>query len=185
MTVVPYGVTRPTKEYVPCRVSGAVVGNRPENLEIVPTSYHGFPVGAKVRDYGDNVWTVAWRPIDPNEYGYHESWVPVIDAAGNRDGLPPSTTILVEALDATKDSVVGDPRTDWNGLVALAAAKHGRSLEFSYSKASAPLVLERRRVQPSSVEPSKDGVSIRGYDPDRAGIRTFRLDRIVGWVAAS
>jgi predicted DNA-binding transcriptional regulator YafY len=67
----------------------------------------------------------------------------------------------------------------FNEAILRVATVHEREVEFRYEKSpSAPI--ETRRFTPESIQQSKDGMSFRGYDSDREGVRTFRVDRIKG-----
>lgn len=65
------------------------------------------------------------------------------------------------------------------GMLRLAAV-HGRTVEFRYSK-SATSPVETRTFVPESVYVTRNGDTVVvGPDPDREGVRSFRLDRILG-----
>lgn len=69
------------------------------------------------------------------------------------------------------------------GLIRLAAV-HDRTVEFRYAKGEGA-VIETRRLEPSDVNVIDAGkktehVTFTGFDPDRAAVRHYRLDRIKG-----
>lgn len=67
------------------------------------------------------------------------------------------------------------------GVLRLAAV-HGRRVEFRYAKSEGAPV-EHRSFVPEAVHVTRKGDTVViGPDPDRDGIRSYRLDRIKGEV---
>jgi predicted DNA-binding transcriptional regulator YafY len=69
---------------------------------------------------------------------------------------------------------------DLNAGLARLAVKHGRTLEFRYAKGDGTMI-ETRRLQVEELRDLSMGVTaLVGQDPDRNGLRAYRLDRIQG-----
>jgi predicted DNA-binding transcriptional regulator YafY len=65
------------------------------------------------------------------------------------------------------------------GLLRLAMI-HGREVEFRYEKNPGASIQERR-LWPSSITETKDEHTVFvGDDPDRNGVRSYRVDRVRG-----
>lgn len=79
--------------------------------------------------------------------------------------------------------VVRASDVSFNEGVLRLAAVHGRKVEFRYAKSSTDPV-EFRTLVPDNVYTTRAGATvIVGEDDDRAGTRSYRLDRILGDVA--
>lgn len=61
------------------------------------------------------------------------------------------------------------------------AARHSAVVEFRYSKGKDRSNIEQRRLIPAVVHEGR----VVGHDPDREGISSYRLDRIMGLVSTS
>jgi hypothetical protein len=85
----------------------------------------------------------------------------------------------------TFESADPDPRTAWNLSAIETAASYGITVQFRYAKSeSAPI--ETRTLRDLAVVTTEEGEKLAtGIDPDRDGVRAFRLDRIKGFVSAA
>ena len=64
------------------------------------------------------------------------------------------------------------------GILRLAAV-HSKAVTFRYAKGDGD-VIEQRTLIPTDVKSMNDHSTFTGLDPDRAGIRAYRTDRIKG-----
>lgn len=89
--------------------------------------------------------------------------------------------VVVSSPDPAVASVVSGG--NWNEALIALAIQFDRTLTFRYIKGNGDIA--DRRVQPEAVHESRNGArTVVGYDPDRADVRAFRLDRIKGDVTA-
>lgn len=84
----------------------------------------------------------------------------------------------------TEDHVL-DGRTAFNAVAIQTAASYGLSISFRYAK-SEDAPIETRSLRDVAVVHTEEGETLAtGIDPDRDGVRAFRLDRIKGYVSVS
>lgn len=72
-------------------------------------------------------------------------------------------------------------RLDYNHEALELASEYGRMAVFQYEKEGTRSI-EKRRLLPQEIQTNHDNTLVIGYDPDRGGIRAYRLDRVVGFV---
>lgn len=72
-------------------------------------------------------------------------------------------------------------RAEYNHEALELASEYGRMAVFQYEKEGTRSI-EKRRLLPQEIQINHDNVLAIGHDPDRGGIRAYRLDRVVGFV---
>lgn len=133
--------------------------------------------------YGDDVNVGRYAGVVDLEIDERDG--DVASAAFQPDGAIAVGEALIEAAGGSippKDdgSIVRAADVSWNEALLRVAKAHNRPVQFKYAK-GAGAIIEPRKLIPQSFS---DGV-VTGYDPDRGGIRAYRLDRIRGEVAAA
>lgn len=164
--------------------------------DTISSNLTDLPVGSIIKDEdGDRLKVV---PYDENsDHGIYWDadeglifceWIDYLP--GSHTALEPEEVAEVvsvpEESDADADAVAAnaafltDIADDFNTAAFQLAVKFERVVTFRYAKGEAGRNIETRKVLPSNV--SDDGLVV-GHDPDRNGVRAYRVDRVVGEVS--
>lgn len=141
-----------------------------------------FPLDRPDRD-DTKPWVLAldtevYEQLSPEVANYLNQIWPEVNTVINNITVADPTTLF--------GSDPEEERLSWNQSALELAGDFGRTVQFTYQKASGPGgVMETRRLVPDEnpvFSTRAANLAVTGHDIDRNDQRAFRLDRIVGYV---
>jgi len=97
---------------------------------------------------------------------------------------PPATPTAADTTEAFAE-LPADPREKWNVAAVLTAQECGLPIKFRYAATDSAPIQERTVQSPTLLRSAKGDLFVNGTDPDRDDDRSFRLDRMKGFVSVA